>query len=177
MSITIIAAISENGVIGQGGEIPWHLPEDLKRFKRLTMGHVIVMGRKTWESLPNRDLPGRDIIVLTRNEQLAPFISMATSVQALVPLLEFEKRDVYVCGGAEIYGEFLPLANRMEITRVHRNVWADSPDTRVFFPSTDLRSWKLTWSELHEGFTFETYEREKNTTRSISGVGRKEHHE
>jgi len=113
--ITLILAMAGNGVIGKDGKIPWHISDDLKRFKALTLGQTVVMGRKTWDSLPRKPLPGRDNIVLTRDAgwQAEGAITVHTLDEAL-------KGDVMVIGGAEIYRAALPLATRIELTEVHR---------------------------------------------------------
>jgi dihydrofolate reductase len=115
--ITLILARAENGVIGRDGKLPWHLPADLKRFKALTMGKPMVMGRKTFESFP-APLPGRRHIVLTRDRDWsAPGAEVAYSVDAALALAG--DGDVAVIGGAEIFALFTPLADRVELTEVH----------------------------------------------------------
>jgi dihydrofolate reductase len=121
--ITLVVAIADNDVIGNNGAIPWRLPEDMKRFKALTMGHAVVMGRKTWDSLPakNRPLPGRRNVVVTRDAAwAAEGAERATLDQALAG------GDVFVIGGAEIYRAALKLAQRIELTEVHGDFAGDA---------------------------------------------------
>ena len=157
--ITIVVARAANGVIGRGGKLPWHISEDLKRFKRLTMGSVMVMGRKTFDSLPGR-LPGRRHIVLTRDTGWsAPGAEIAHDPDAAIALASGER--ISVIGGAEIFDLFLPLANRIELTEVLADIEGDTfmPDPR------DGGGWRETWSEEHEAadgqppFRFVTLER------------------
>src|SRR6187549_1889685 len=122
--IVLVVAIAQNGVIGNDGAIPWHISEDMKRFKALTMGHTIVMGRKTWDSLPRKPLPGRINVVVTRQKDwqaegavVAPSLGQATSGTS---------GTVMVIGGAEIYERALPLASRIELTEVHQNFDGDT---------------------------------------------------
>jgi dihydrofolate reductase len=122
-----IAAMSLNRVIGQGNQIPWHLPEDFKWFKAVTMGHVLVMGRKTFESI-GRPLPGRETIVLTRGDWTHPTVKTAASLDHL-PLAQGDGRTVFIAGGAEIYRQALPLCDELLLTRVKQEVEGDA-----FFP-------------------------------------------
>ena len=122
--ITLVVARAQNGVIGRGGKLPWHLPADLKRFKALTMGSVMVMGRKTFDSLPSL-LPGRRHVVLTRDPNWsADGAEIARSVEEALELARGER--VSVIGGAEIFDLFLPLADRIELTEVLENVPGDT---------------------------------------------------
>ncbi|WP_241426350.1 dihydrofolate reductase [Geobacter benzoatilyticus] len=118
MIVTIIAAMAENRVIGKDGAMPWHIPDDLARFKSITMGHPVIMGRKTFESL-GRPLPGRQNIVLTRREGYAP--EGVTVARTLDEALELAgaAREVFICGGGEVYREVLPLAGRILLTVIH----------------------------------------------------------
>ena len=157
--ITIVVARAQNGVIGRGGTLPWRIPPDLKRFKALTMGSVMVMGRKTFESLPGL-LPGRRHIVLTRDRGWRPEgAEVAHSVEEALQLAGGE--PVSIIGGAEIFRLFLPLADRIELTEVQSDIEGDTfmPDPR------ETGGWRETWSEVHpaEGgrprFRFVTLER------------------
>lgn len=145
--ISIIVAIARNGAIGYNGDLVYHLPADMKRFKALTTGHTVLMGRKTFESLPNGALPNRRNIVLTRQEG-ASFtgVEVYPSIEeALFHCAPQEK--VYVIGGAQIYRQALPLADELEITLIH-----DTPlKADTFFPDygTD-DSWHLISCEDHE---------------------------
>jgi len=124
---TAIAAVALNGVIGRGNTIPWHLPEDFKWFKAVTMGHVLVMGRRTFESI-GRPLPGRETIVLTRSGWTHPGVRTAPSLDQL-PLAADDPRRVFIAGGAEIYRQALPLCGELLLTRVKQTVEGDT-----FFP-------------------------------------------
>ncbi len=121
-----IAAMSENRVIGQGNTIPWHLPEDFKWFKQTTTGHIIVMGRKTYESI-GRLLPNRTTIILSRSDFVVPGAIMLKDLAALQPATD--GRETFICGGAEIYRQALPLCSDLYLTLVKRTVEGDA-----FFP-------------------------------------------
>ena len=122
--IVLVVAIAQNGVIGKDGAIPWHISEDMKRFKALTMGHTVVMGRKTWDSLPRKPLPGRINVVVTRQKdwQAEGAVAAASLGQATAGT----SGTVMVIGGAEIYERALPLASRIELTEVHKNFDGDA---------------------------------------------------
>jgi len=122
-----IAAMSENRVIGQDNHIPWHLPEDFKSFKQLTMGHVLVMGRKTFQSI-GRPLPGRETIVLSRAQFSHPGVRTVSNIAQID--LSQESREVFICGGAEIYALALPFCSDLYLTLVKRTVEGDT-----FFPA------------------------------------------
>ena len=126
-NFTAIAAMSLNRVIGNGNKIPWHLPEDFKWFKQVTMGQVLVMGRKTFESI-GKPLPGRETIVLTRGAWSHPGVKTAASLDQL-PLPAEDARTVFIAGGAEIYRQALPLCSELLLTLVKREVEGDT-----FFP-------------------------------------------
>jgi dihydrofolate reductase len=139
--VSIVVAADERGGIGRGGGLPWHLPEDLKRFRALTMGKPIVMGRRTWDSI-GRPLPGRRSIVVSRQAALG--IEGAEVVGSLEEALRAagEVPEVCVIGGAEIYREALPLADTLHLTRVHATVEADT-----FLPALDPSVWAEVASE------------------------------
>ncbi|MCP3906118.1 MAG: dihydrofolate reductase [Planctomycetes bacterium] len=157
MTICIIAAMSENRVIGRDGGIPWHLPEDLRRFRRLTTGHTVIMGRRTYESI-GRPLPERRCIVLSRHPDFDA--GGAEIVRSFDEALDAAAEDeaVFIAGGAEVYAMALPFADRMELTIVHAQVEGDT-----VFPDVDLDQWRLTAEQRHESeamsYTFRTYER------------------
>lgn len=140
MNIALIAAVSENGVIGRDGGIPWHLPEDLQLFKRLTMGHHLIVGRKTFESI-GKPLPGRKMIVLSRqpNYSVEGVITAASLQNALEIARKAGEDEVFIAGGAAVYARALPLADRFYLSRVHANVKGDA-----FFPEFNLDEWKVT---------------------------------
>ena len=158
--ISIIVAASTNYVIGTRGKLPWRLSDDLKRFKQLTMGKPIVMGRLTWESI-GRPLPGRQNIVLTRQADFAAegCDVVASPADALAAAADAE--ELMIIGGSQVYELFLPQASRLYVTRVRAAIDGDT-----FFPEIDEGVWRLTHSEAHEAndanefaFDFKTYER------------------
>ena len=162
--LALIAAVAANGVIGRDGKLPWRLPEDLRRFRALTTGHAIIMGRRTWESLPHA-LPERQNIVVTRREgyrgggvSIAPSIDEALAAVAYPP-------PAFCIGGGELYRAALPLAATAHITEIARAFDGDAT-----FPALDPRQWFETAREahVHEGepsfaYAFVTYERIANS--------------
>ncbi len=139
-ALSLIAAVARNRVIGRGNALPWHLPEDLKRFRQLTLGHPVVMGRRTYESI-GRPLPGRDNIVVTRNAGLAiAGVRTAASLPAALDIAG--ERTAFVIGGAEIYQLAFPLADRLYLTEVDADVEGDA-----FFPEFDRDRWRETARE------------------------------
>jgi dihydrofolate reductase len=153
MDIIVIAAMSENRVIGINNALPWSLKADMERFKKLTLGWPCIMGRKTWESLPKRPLPGRPNIVISQSLNAVTEAKVFASLQAAVAhCAEYEK--VFICGGASVYAEALPLANRIELTVIHRQYEGDA-----FFPEIDQTQWKITQTEDFDGFSFISYSR------------------
>jgi dihydrofolate reductase len=161
MHVSIIVAVAENGVIGRGGQLPWHLADDLRRFKRLTMGHTIVMGRKTWESI-GRPLPGRRMVVISRQAGYrADGVDVVASLDAAMEVAAAAgDEELFIIGGAEVYRQALPRADRLYLTRVHAAVEGDAR-----FPDFELGEWRLIESERHAAsdqndhpFTFEHYE-------------------
>jgi dihydrofolate reductase len=124
--VSLVYAQSRNGVIGDAGGLPWHIPSDLKRFKETTFGKPVIMGRKTWESLPRKPLPGRMNIVLTRQLE---FVAEGAEVAATVAeamAFAADAPEICVIGGAEIYAQFLPLAGRIYLTQVDVDVMGDT---------------------------------------------------
>jgi len=141
-----VAAVARGGVIGRGGTLPWHLPEDMARFRELTMGHPVVMGRRTWDSLPVRfrPLPGRRNVVVTRNEMwAADDAERAGSLDDALELLE-DTTHGFVIGGAQIFAEALPLADELLLTEIDLEVEGDT-----FFPSWDRDAFHETSREEH----------------------------
>lgn len=141
--ITIIAAAGENNELGKNNDLVWHLPDDFKRFKQLTTGHHIIMGRKTFESFP-KPLPNRIHIVITRNPEYQK--EGAVVVASMEEALEKAKDDdqPFIIGGGEIYSLGLPFAQKIELTRVHGSFDADT-----FFPEIPLTDWQLAEEEFH----------------------------
>jgi dihydrofolate reductase len=159
-TLTLIAAVARNGVIGKDNCLPWHLPADLKHFKALTTGHTVIMGRKTWESLPEkfRPLPGRQNIVVTRN---AAYRAKGAVVVASLPaaVTAAQGEEAFVIGGAEMYAAALPLADRLQLTEIDAAFDGDT-----LFPASDPRQWREAAREAHcdetgLDYAFVTYER------------------
>ncbi len=158
--ISIIVAASANNVIGAQGDLPWRLSDDLKRFKTVTMGKPIIMGRKTWESI-GRALPGRRNIVITRQQGFAAEgCDVVQSTDEAIAVAG-DVGEIMVIGGSEVYELFLPMAQRLYLTRVHADVNGDA-----FFPAVDEDTWQLVNDEAHQAdgrnefdFSFRMYER------------------
>lgn len=152
MTVILIAAVGSNGVIGRDNDLPWRIREDLQHFKQLTLGHTLVMGRKTYDSI-GRPLPGRRTVVVTRQRDWS-----ADGVEVVHDLDDALKladgNDVYVAGGGEVYRQALPYADRLELTEVDL-----APAGDVTFPDFDRSAWHQTARDPHEGFTFVTYHR------------------
>ena len=141
--LTLIAARARNGAIGKDGTLPWHLPEDLKFFKRETLGGAVIMGRRTWESI-GRPLPGRRMIVLTRHPgYAAPGCTVAYSLDEVWALAGAVPESM-VIGGASLYAQTLPQATRLYSTVVEANVPGN-----VWFPEWRRQDWRLEWEETH----------------------------
>ena len=169
MDLILIAAVAENNVIGQNGELPWHFAEDMKRFKELTMRHPVIMGRTTYESIPEkyRPLVGRRNIVLSRRDEYRPngveVVGALEDALTLVernPRLEFDEQSIYVIGGAQGYACAMPIATKLEITHIHKSYIGD-----VYFPVIDKSIWKevqrVDREEGFEKYSFVTYERKE----------------
>jgi dihydrofolate reductase len=162
MKITLIAAVAENRVIGRDGTLPWRLPDDLRRFKQRTEGHVVIMGRRTYESLSG-PLPNRPAIVISRRGDLdVGAATLANSLDEAIDIAEGRgEQEAFILGGAEIYALALPLADRLELTVVHAQVEGDT-----YFPEFDLSAWTITEDDRHEAddrhehaFSFRCYEK------------------
>ena len=135
--ITIIAAVSENNVLGKNNKLIWHIPNDLKRFKKLTLGHSVIMGRKTFESIA-RPLPQRKNIILTRNKNYkAKGAVIAHNVKEALNFCENDNQP-FIIGGGEIYKLFMSISNKIELTRIHKPYDGDA-----FFPEILEEKWKL----------------------------------
>jgi dihydrofolate reductase len=153
--IIMIAAASGNNVIGKDNDLIWRLPDDFKRFKALTSGHDIIMGRKTFESLPGI-LPNRTHIIVTRNKD---YKVDGCEVESSLAEALVTRTDAFIIGGGEIYKQGMELADKIELTRVHANFEGDT-----FFPEINLNEWKLINEEFHDSdlkhqysFTYQTY--------------------
>lgn len=156
MTVTIVAAIARSGVIGVDGGLPWHLPDDLRRFKALTMGHVLVMGRRTYESI-GHPLPGRTTVVVTRRADWsagADEVIRARDVPGALELAAEIDDEVFVVGGGQIYEEALPLTDRLELTLVDAE-----PEGDTVFPAIDWSEWREVRREPGDGLAYVTYER------------------
>lgn len=160
--LSLIVAISENNAIGKAGDLLCHLPNDLKHFKAITTGTTVVMGKKTFFSLPRRPLPNRRNIVLTRDTSFVhEQVEVAHSIDELLALTTPEE-NVFIIGGGEVYQQFMPLVERLYITHIH-HTWDDA-DT--FFPTINPTIWRTVSEEHHDSdehhaysYTFTTYER------------------
>lgn len=160
MKLSIIVAVADNGVIGRANALPWRLPDDLKRFKRLTMGHTLIMGRKTFEAI-GRPLPGRRMIVLTRNSAFRPAGATVAPDLAAALAMVADEEEAFIVGGADVYHAALPHADRIYLTRVHATVTGD-----VTFRPLDNDQWELIDAVHHPAdtrhryaFTFEEHRR------------------
>lgn len=158
--IILVAAVAENNALGTNNDLPWHLPDDFKHFKQLTIGKHIIMGRKTFESFP-KPLPQRTHIVISRQPDYAPEnVVIASSLEEAYKAVPHGE-DAYVIGGGEIFTQAFPHADRIELTRVHTTINAD-----VYFPNVDFDNFTLVREVRHEpddrhqyAFTFQTWER------------------
>ncbi|ATB42812.1 dihydrofolate reductase [Cystobacter fuscus] len=158
MMLSAIVAMASNRCIGRDNTLPWRLPADLQRFKRLTLGHTLLMGRKTYESI-GRPLPGRTMLVVTRQHGWAPAgIEVAHSLEEA--LARARGDEVFLAGGAQLYEQAMDRVRRLYLTRIDREYEGDT-----FFPAVDLSTWRLTAEESHPAtdttppFAFLTYER------------------
>lgn len=160
--LSIIVAVDENHAIGKGNQMLAHLPNDLKYFQKVTSGHSVIMGRKTFESLPKGALPNRRNIVITRDENLQlEKCEMVHSVEEALTLVQGEE-EVFIMGGGIVYGETIGMADRLYITHIHHRF----EDAEVFFPEIDKKYWKEVWREDHSAderhkydFSFVRYEK------------------
>ncbi|HWD21886.1 MAG TPA: dihydrofolate reductase [Burkholderiales bacterium] len=156
--IYLVVAVAANGIIGANGRLPWHLPEDLQHFKRLTMGHPVIMGRHTWESLRG-PLPGRENIVVTRTPGYeAPGAAVATSLESALALCAGEP-VAFVIGGSGLFAESLPIADGLVITEIHKDFAGDT-----WFPPYERSRWREAQREAHTAadgtrFDFVLYEK------------------
>ncbi|MFW5903827.1 MAG: dihydrofolate reductase [Halolamina sp.] len=162
LSVVLIAAVAENGVIGVDGEMPWHYPADLRHFKQTTTGHPVIMGRRTYESIRARlggPLPNRTNIVLSRRDRDYEGARVVRSLEEALATARDVLRDrttttVYVVGGASVYEQFLPVADRLLITEI-----PDSLEGDTVFPDWDAARWREVDREREGDLAFVTYER------------------
>ena len=162
MILSLIAVIGKNNEIGKDNRLLCRLPSDLKRFKAITSGHTVIMGRKTFESLPNGPLPNRRNIIISRNKTLVIEGAEVYSSLDYALLKSVNETEVFITGGAQIYAQALPIADKLYITRIH----ASFPEADAFFPSFDWNNWRETDRETFPSdeknpypFTFFEYER------------------
>lgn len=157
--LTLIAATSTNNALGKDNQLVWHLPDDFKRFKTLTSGHYIIMGRKTFESFP-KPLPNRTHVIITRQKdyQVPDGCIVVPSLEKAVEISP-KNEEVFIIGGGEIYKQSIDIADKVELTRVHTSVEADT-----FFPEINPEKWDIIFEEHHEkdekhafDFTFQTF--------------------
>jgi dihydrofolate reductase len=163
--ISIIVAVSEDLGIGKNNELLWHIPEDLKRFKKITYGKTVIMGKRTWESLSKKPLPGRKNVVITDipNEDFSGAVT-AYSVDDALNKCEKEE-EIFIIGGGSIYTQFMPLTDRLYVTHVHKKRPADT-----WFPKIDRRVWRVIEKEESKDddnvtgikYTIIIYERKKS---------------
>jgi dihydrofolate reductase len=160
--IIMIAAVAENNALGKNNDLLWHLPNDFKRFKEITSGHHIIMGRKTFESFP-KPLPNRTHVIISRQKDFSKegciVVQDLENALAVCP----KNEDVFIIGGGEIYKQFLPFADQLDITRVHNSFDAD-----VYFPEIDSQIWQLSSETFHQkdekhlfDYSFQTFVRKK----------------
>ncbi|MEI7613527.1 MAG: dihydrofolate reductase [Betaproteobacteria bacterium] len=159
--ISLIAAVARNRAIGKDNQLLWHLPEDMRHFRETTRGKPVIMGRKTWESLPEafRPLPGRHNIVVSRNpEYQAPGATLVGSLEAAMHLAN-ENEETFIIGGEELYRQAMPVAQRLYLTEVDQDFDADA-----FFPEVSTKNWKEIFRDQQHSvsglaFSFVTYQR------------------
>ena len=160
MSLAAIVVVAENGAIGKNGDLLCHLPADLKHFKNITMGHTIIMGRRTWDSLPKGALPGRKNVVITRNQHFtAPGAEVYHSLEEALEATANDG-DRYIIGGGMLYNEAFSLTDTLHLTLLH----ASFPDADTFFPEINPAIWQCISQEHHEAdeknpypYTFAVY--------------------
>ena len=141
--ISLVAAKARNGVIGSRNDLPWYLPADLRRFKEITLGHTVVMGRRTLESIMGRlgtPLPERRNIVLTRKQAMYPGVEVMHDIRELRNIRD----DIYIIGGAEVYAQTFDMVDRLYLTEIHADIAGD-----VYFPEFDITKWREVSRELH----------------------------
>ena len=168
MNINLIYAKSKNGVIGKDNKLPWHLPEDMVRFKQLTEGHVVIMGRKTWESIPEkyRPLPNRINIVITTSKDFSAFkgAEVCNSIsQALILASQNDGKEIWVIGGSSIYDQMLPLAERLEVTIIDKDFEGDAY-APVIRGNWNVSSLPQQISKTGLSFSFMTYVKDNSLT-------------
>ena len=154
--MTIIAAMDKNRVIGKKNKMPWHISAESQHFRRATNGHVILMGRKTYRSIGSKPLPGRPHVIVSRSMPEGKDVDVCRSLEEAIQKAESYGREVFICGGGEIYRATLPKADRMILSHIHAEYEGDA-----YFPEFDERDWAITQKETRDQFTVVYYEREK----------------
>lgn len=162
-NLSIVVAVARNLAIGKGGDLLCHLSADLKHFKAVTMGGTVIMGRRTWQSLPKGALPGRRNIVITRDAAFdAPGAEVATSLDAAISLAETDDRKVFILGGGQLYASTIEMVDTLYLTVIEH----EFPDADTFFPTIDSEKWEVIDEEKHEAdeknsypYTFKTLRR------------------
>jgi dihydrofolate reductase len=154
--MTVIAAMAENGVIGNGNTMPWHVSEELLQFKKITGGGVLILGRKTFESIGCRPLPKRPHVVVSRSFPETEGVDVCRTFEEALEKARSYGKPVFSAGGAEIYRQSIPLANRMYLSRIKGDYDGDT-----FFPEFDEGDWRIARKENHPEFTLFVYERRR----------------
>lgn len=154
MEIALIAAMTTQGVIGYQNKLPWHFPEELKYFKKITLGKPIIMGRKTFESMGKRPLPGRKNIILTQSQNyMADNCIVVDSVKRALEMAS-EAEEIMIIGGANVYQQFLPLASRLYITFIHQEYAGDA-----YFPKVDWDEWEIVSEDPKDDYTIKVFKK------------------
>lgn len=161
MIISVIVAIAENNAIGKNNNLLWHIPEDLKRFKKLTTGHTVIMGKNTYHSLPKGALPDRDNIVITDNEDDSfEGCIMAYSIDDAINKCKYDESECFIIGGGMIYEQFMGIADKLYLTKVHKKYDAD-----VFFPKINYSHWDKISEDIFISndppYSYEIYQRKE----------------
>lgn len=156
--INIIAAMTKERVIGKDNKLPWHIPEDLANFKKLTSGHTVVLGRKTYESIPKRFRPlsNRNNIVVSRTMPTEAGIDVCPSLEEAIATAQAYGKEIFIVGGASIYQQALPITDRMYISQIKKNYPGDA-----YFPNFDVNEWEIEQQEDYPAWELVVYARKK----------------
>ena len=156
MAVIIIAALDSNRVVGKNNKLPWHIPEDFKHFKRTTLNHPVVMGRKTFESIGSRPLPHRPHVIVSRTMPKSDQVEVSRSLEEAIRLAQTYGEDVFICGGVEIYKQAIPLSDQMILSHID-----GQHDGAAYFPNFELSEWEITKKDVHPGFAIVYYTRNR----------------
>ena len=158
--ITIIVALTQEGIIGKSNDLPWSLPKDMAHFKSVTTGNPVIMGRKTWDSIPSkyRPLPNRHNIVVSRNMQQEEKIDVCKNMNQAIQKAQSYNTEIFIIGGAQIYALALPHAKKMLISHIHKNYEGDT-----YFPKFNKGEWNITNIQKCKEFTRKEYTRKEYT--------------